>query len=644
MNKRPWLLAPLIFLLSGTCLPALVSCQASSAAVHLPSPRMALLQALPMPLGMGRSSRLALHAEGGAAMRHLTLDATLGAVSARPNIVLLLADDWGFSDVGAYGGEIATPNLDELARRGMKFSNFHVAASCSPTRAMLLTGVDNHRNGVGNMRETIPRAHVGKPGYLSVLDTRVVTVATLLRDSGYRTYAAGKWHVGKEPHNLPPARGFERSLVMGDSGSDNWETGKRYLDLTDKVYWFEDGRPALMPAEFYSSQFYVDKTLEYLRQDAGSAKPFFAYVAFQANHIPIQAPREFIDKYKGRYKDGWTALRQARRDKAAALGLIPANTPMATMSTTTDWDALSVEEQAYQARRMEVYAAMAEAMDFHVGRLVAHLKQTGEYDHTVFVFMSDNGAEASDPYALAVGRWWLDREYSRDLERLGGKGAYSIIGPSWASAAAAPLSSYKFYSGEGGIRVPLIISGVAGMAQNQVHHSLAHVKDITPTLLELAQVARPPGDYQGRPVELMTGSSLLPVLKGTAARVHAADEAIGYELSGNEALFKGDLKLIKNIPPLGDGQWHLYDIRTDPGETQDLQQQMPAAFATMQTQYAAYARANGVLPMPAGYDPIQQVMINSLINVYVPRYRNAALVAGLAVIGLVFYLRRRWKR
>lgn len=329
--------------------------------------------------------------------------AAMAADKARPNIVLLLADDWGFSDVGSFGSEIATPNLDELAQRGMRFSNFHVSASCSPTRAMLLTGVDNHRNGVGNMRETIPQSHVGKPGYLSVLDTNVVTVASLLRDSGYRTYVAGKWHIGKEPHNLPPARGFDRSIVQGDSGSDNWETAKRYLDLADKVSWFEDGKEAVMPADYYSSQYFVDRTIDYLKSGAKDSKPFFAYVAFQANHIPVQAPREFIDKYKGKYDKGWTALRQARRDKAIALGIIPKDTPMVTMSTTADWDALSEQDKKYQARRMEVYAAMADAMDYHVGRLVSYLKETGQYDNTVFVFMSDNGAEASDPYTVLQG-------------------------------------------------------------------------------------------------------------------------------------------------------------------------------------------------------------------------------------------------
>ena len=583
--------------------------------------------------------------------KHFLLALTLGlgslalaAPPSRPNIVLLLADDWGFSDVGAFGGEIATPHLDELARRGVRFSNFHVSASCSPTRSMLLTGVDNHRNGVGNMRESIPQAHVGKPGYLSVLDTNVVTVASLLRDSGYRTYVAGKWHIGKAPHNLPPARGFDRSLIQGDSGSDNWETAKRYLDLTDKVHWYEDGKEAVMPADYYSSEFFVDKTIAYLQADAAVKKPFFAYVAFQANHIPVQAPRAFIDKYRGRYQAGWTALRQARRDKAVALGLIPPDAPMVTMATTRDWETLSAQDKQYQARRMEVYAAMADAMDHHVGRLIDHLKKTGEYDNTVFLFLSDNGAEASDPYAVLTGRLWLDWQYNRDFERLGGKGAYSVIGPSWASAAASPLSTYKFYSGEGGIRVPLIVSGVPGAQPNQIHHSLAHVNDIVPTLLELARVPRPAGTYEGRPVEAMTGSSLMPVLTGQAQRVHAPDEAIGYELSGNQAVFKGDLKLIKVIAPVGDGLWHLFDIRKDPGETTDLQHQMPEVFRAMQADYAAYAKANGVLPMPEGYDPIQQVTINALVNVYVPRFRRAAwpLAGGLAVLaGAVVLLRRR---
>lgn len=574
----------------------------------------------------------------------VTLAIFAPAWAKRPNIVVMLADDWGYSDVGAFGSEIQTPHLNQLAQSGTRFSNFHVSASCSPTRSMLLTGVDNHLNGVGNMRETIPQSHVGRAGYLSVLNQRVVTLASLLQDQGYRTYAAGKWHVGKEPHNLPPARGFDRSLVMGDSGSDNWETGKLYLDLTDKVYWYDNGREAQMPKTFYSSEFYVSKTLEYLKTDAHSEKPFFAYLAFQANHIPVQAPQEFIDKYKGRYNAGWDVLRQERRNKAIELGLVPPNTPMAALPAThVAWDSLSPQDKAYQARRMEVYAAMAEAMDFHIGRLIAHLKQTGEYDNTVFVFMSDNGAEASDPYALAVGRWWLDRHYNRDIDRLGSPGAYSIIGPNWARAATAPLNTYKFFAGEGGIRVPLIISGIPSPNKQSIQNSLTHVTDIVPTLLDLAGVQHPGTSYKGQTIHPLTGHSLLPIIQGKATRVRGPDEVLGYELSGNRAVFKGDYKLLSNLAPVGDGQWHLYNITTDPGETRDLKDEMPELFQSLQNDYAKWAKANGVLPMPEGYDPIQQVIINSLVFVYWPRYQWH--LAGLGVLlllsGVWLWRRRR---
>jgi len=565
------------------------------------------------------------------------------APTPRPNIVVLVADDWGYTDVGAFGGEIATPNLDELARRGVRFSNFHVAASCSPTRAMLLTGVDNHRNGHGNLRETMPGAHLGQPGYQATLTPNVVTVATLLQAGGYRTSVAGKWNVGNEARNLPNQRGFDRSFIMGDTGSDNWEPEKRYLPHAAKVHWFEDGQAPAMPKQFYSSTFFVDKTIEYLREGAASGKPFFAYVGFQANHVPVQAPQAFIDKYKGRYDDGWTALREARRAKAIELGLVPKTTAMVTMGTTLDWTALSPQDKQYQARLMEVYAAMADAMDHEVGRLIAHLKSTGEYDNTVFVFLSDNGPEGSDYKEADL---WLRFNYSRDLARLGGPGAYVVPGPSWSSASASPLSTFKFYAGEGGIRSPMIISGTGVAAANQIHAGLAHVTDIVPTLLDLAQLPRPGTTYQGQPIEAQTGRSLLPVLADPSARVRRSDEALGYELAGNKALFKGDLKLVLNNPPVGDGQWHLYDLRADPGETKDLQTALPAQFAAMQADYDAWARANGVLPMPAGYNPVRQVLINSFVNYWIPTYWPHGVVALLVLLGVpaVLLVRARRRR
>ena len=314
---------------------------------------------------------------------------------------------------------------------------------------------------------------------------------------------------------------------------------------------------------------------------------------------------------------------------------------MVTMPTTTDWDALAPEQKQYEARRMEVYAGMADAMDHHVGRLVAYLKESGQYDNTVFVFLSDNGSEASDPYAITSARLWLATEYTNDLEKLGDKGAYGTIGPSWASASASPLSTYKFYSGEGGVRTPLIVSGVPGMRSDAVYPKFAHVKDIAPTLLDLAGVQHPGTQYKGQTVEAMTGRSLMPVLKSTDVRAHPVDEPVGYELSGNMAVYRGDLKLTRNMAPVGDGQWHLYDIVKDPGETQDLQSSQSDEFQRMRADYDAYAQANGVLPMPEGYEPRNQVLINSLVNVYLPRARIPAAVALVVLVGLVVYRRRR---
>lgn len=559
-----------------------------------------------------------------------------------PNIIVLVADDWGFTDLGAYGSEIATPHMDALAKQGVKFSNFHTASVCSPTRAMLLTGVDNHRNGVGNMPETTPAAHEGKPGYEGVLNDRVVTLASLLRDRGYHTSITGKWHLGKTPATLPGKRGFERSFIQADSGSDNWEN-RTYMMLYDKAYWFEQDKEVRLPKDFYSSTLFVDKAIDFIDAGRAEGKPFFSYIGFQANHIPLQAPKAFVDKYQGRYDAGWTVLRQERHARAVALGLVPKDSAMVTLASTLDWNALSAEDKREQAKHMEVYAAMAEAMDHEIGRLVAHLKARGQFENTVFVFLSDNGSDPADPLNIAASRAYVRMNYDTHAPMRGGKGTFSANGPSWASATVAPLQGYKYFAGEGGLRVPLVISGIPGMAKDQLSVAFTHVTDIVPTLLDAVGIPNHQGRYQGKAVEPLIGRSMLPMLLGQSTTVHSADQAIGYELAGSAALFKGDYKLVKNIAPLGDGQWRLYHLLSDPGEVHDLAASQPERFQVMLADYEAYAQANGVLPIPKDFDLQKNGLRFGIQHFLIPKLQA---IAPWVAVGMVLFVLAlvRWRR
>jgi len=574
-----------------------------------------------------------------AAVDTAAVDTAAGITGPRPNVVLILADDLGYSDIAPYGSEIQTPALSALADSGVSFTNYHTAASCAPTRAMLLTGVDSHRAGVPNIPEMIPPEQRQHAHYQGVLGRNVVTVASLLQDSGYHTYMAGKWHLGMTPDLLPFSRGFERTLTMADSGADNWEQ-KPYLPIYEKANWFADGEEFDLPEDFYSSRFLVDKTIEFIDSNRADGRPFFAYVPFQAVHMPVQAPQAFIDRYMGVYDSGWDVLRQQRYDRAIELGIV-AGTGMVNMSTTADWHALSAEQKRYQAKRMAVYAAMVEAMDFHIGRLVQHLRSIDQYENTVFIFASDNGSESSgsvDP-DNTLTRFALARQgYSNDYETLGLKGSFNSLPPSFTSASVSPLAYYKFYSGEGGMRVPLIIAGES-MEQKQVlSNAFSYVTDIAPTILALTGVSAPGERYGGRLVEPMVGRNLLPLLRGSVDRVYFEQDAVGYELAGNAALFQGDYKIVINRGPVGDNQWHLYNIVSDPGETKDLVRVMPRRLQDMLGMYQRYVNDNGVLPVPANYNDRRQVALNGLHD----RFGRQILLLLLSLVFLLpFYLAYR---
>ena len=570
---------------------------------------------------------------------------------ARPNIVFILADDLGYTDISSYGSEVNTPTLTALAEQGVSFTNYHTAANCAPARAMLLTGVDSHLAGVPNIPEMLAPEQRKHANYQGVLGDDVVTVATLLEDAGYHTYMAGKWHLGMEPDKRPSRRGFQRTMAMMDSGADNWEQ-RPYLALYDQANWFADGERFTLPEDFYSSRFLVDKMIEFIDSNlqgqnlkntsAKESKPFFAYLPFMAVHSPVQAPKEFIDRYMGVYDSGWDALRQQRKERAEALGIMPKNMPMVRMKTTEEWDALSEDDRRYQAKRMAVYAGMIEAMDFHLGRLIEFLKERGQYDNTIFIFTSDNGSEASGPSYPRTFPARLAPEnlgYNLDYDSLGLKGSDSSIGPSFASAAASPLAYYKFYAGEGGMRVPLIMAGKPVGSQQSLTPAFAWATDITPTILSLTGVSQPSARYAGRPVQPIIGRDLRPLLSGAAERVYGPDDAVGYELTDHGVLFQGDYKLVINQPPRGDGQWRLFNIVKDPGETVDLSASHALRFQRMLSLYEQYRVDNNVVPVPQGYNQIKQVMTNILF-----KQRDNILVAFLTLLLLLpFYVAYRIK-
>ncbi|HPF22492.1 MAG TPA: arylsulfatase [Hyphomonas sp.] len=545
----------------------------------------------------------------------------------RPNIVLILVDDAALMDFGIYGGEARTPNIDALTRGGVMFRRHYTSPLCSPSRAMLLTGMDNHMTGIATIPEVLPKEQVGQPGYTMHLEPGILTVADRLKAAGYRTLMSGKWHMGSGHGDLPNTHGFDRSLALDASGADNW-SDKSYMPFYQKAPWYEDGEPATLPKSFYSSTLIVDKMIDYLDSSDQTA-PFFAYVAFQAIHIPVQAPPELTAGYDGVYDSGWEALRESRWQRAKDIGLIPETAALASMpDEMRAWSELSPDDQSLYAARMQVNAAMMEAMDREIGRLVEHLKQTGDYDNTVFVITSDNGPEPSrgdDDVRLKI--WMKTHGYHLGIEGIGEVGSWGFIGPEWAMAAASPNNMFKFLGSEGGLRVPFIMAG-KGVPQGETVDARTVVTDIAPTLLEIAGVADVGDSAVGR--------SLEPILSGSADAVYGPDDAIGIEVSGNSAILKGQWKITRNQKPHGDGQWRLYNIEQDPGETKDLSQVEPEVFADLLAEYDAYSKRVGVIEVPEGYDSLKEITRNTMARQFKAYWMQ--LVVLLAIIGGVLWL------
>lgn len=559
----------------------------------------------------------------------------------RPNIVMVLVDDAALMDFGAFGGEAHTPNIDALAARGTLFRQHRATPFCAPSRAMLLTGMDNHLAGLGTIREVLPPEHRGQPGYTMALEPGVETIATKLKRAGYRTYMTGKWHLGHGEGELPIDHGFDRSFILDASGADHWED-KPYIPYYRDAPWFEGREKAVLPEDFYSSTFIADQMQAYLEEDAGETEPFFAYVAFLAVHIPVQAPREYTEKYIETYEEGWNAIREQRWQRAQDLGLIREGAPLAPQPDTIPrWQDLSEKEQRLAAKSMAVNAGALEAMDAELGGLVDYIKSIGEYENTIFVVTSDNGPEAGDPWGASAQFWFNLQGYTRDYDTLGEKGSYVALGPGGASANAGPSHLFKFHAADGGLRVPLIMAG-PGIEPGLAVDGLSVMTDVAPTLLDLAGAEQPNPDAKP-----MTGRSLEPVLVGEVESVYSETDTIGFETSGQAALYKGRHKLVRNLPPHGDSTWRVFDIVDDPGETSDLAPERPDLLADLMHEYRVYANRVGILELPEGYQVEQAIGRNVIRKLW--QYYWGWIVFGLVAIlaalaGMVFAGRVLWRR
>jgi arylsulfatase len=522
----------------------------------------------------------------------------------RPNFLLIVADDLGYSDLGSYGGEISTPVLDQLAQQGMRYTDFYVSPTCSVTRSMLLSGTDNHVAGLGNMGELLAPNQVGKPGYEGVLNKRVASVAELLHDNGYHTYMAGKWHLGLKPDQIPHARGFERDFSTLVGGGSHFDDGWNIEWQIPKMPYTEDGRPVKkLPKDFYSTKTYTDKTIQFIEEGRGDGKPFFAYMAFTAPHGPLHLPDDWLRRYKNRYDEGWDGIRQQRLARMRELGIVDKDINAADrLYFLPRSTSLVPAARVMQGRKMELYAGMVEYMDDQIGRVFDYLKEIGEYDNTVVIFISDNGAEGNDLRAMVAGQLGslgflhaMNNFAENGHNALGRKGTYAEYGPAWAQVSMVPFRIYKGWVSEGGIRSPLIVSGPGVQGAGELNKkAVLHIMDIAPTLLEMAGIEHP-SIYKERKVAPMQGKSWVGMLAGSTQSPRTSDDWLGWELFNNRAIRQGDWKISWLDQPFGTEDWQLFNLAEDPGEQYDLSVKFPEKRKALIALWDEYVELNGVI-------------------------------------------------
>ena len=453
------------------------------------------------------------------------------------------------------------------------------------------------------------------PGYEGYLNQRVAALPEILQDAGYHTVMAGKWHLGLTKERSPQARGFDRSLALLPACSNHydWRPDVDFPKFLEKsviaLHMEDDHYVKNLPEGWYSSNGYGDKMLEYLKEwkenPELSEKGFFAYYPFSAPHWPLQAPKEYVDNYRGTYDEGPEVLRQARLKQLIELGMIPPDVRAhpVVADEVQGWDETSDFHRKMSSRSMEAYAGMVECMDYNIGRVTDYLESVGELDNTYIMFFSDNGAEgaAYEAYPMISGQLMdhLEKYYDNSLENIGKKNSFVWYGPRWAQAATAPSRLYKAYTTEGGVRVPCVIRypPIHADKAGSIHETFGTVMDIAPTVLALAGIIHPTPTFRDRQIVPMRGKDMTSWLKGEAAEIHSSDEAFGWELCGRAAIRKNNWKADFIPFPKGTSAWQLYDLFKDPGETEDLAEQHPEILEELLTHWEQYCEETGVVPL-----------------------------------------------
>jgi len=511
----------------------------------------------------------------------------------RPNILLIVADDLGYSDLGCYGGEIQTPRLDKLASNGVRMTSFYTTGRCCPSRASILTGLYPHRAGLGHMIRNL-----NQPGYTGRISDDAITIAQILQSSGYRTFMSGKWHLGT---NDPTKYGFEEYFGTLASAQTYWDPN-HFIRKPDGrvVRTYKEG-------EFYGTNAITDYALDFLQEGRQtSGKPWFLYLAYNAPHFPLQAPKAAIKKYAETYNVGWDKIREQRYQKMKTLGIIPKETVLTPRSKYWDygesqpgvnpaWADVPQDRQKDLARRMAIFAAMVDVMDQNIGRLIDNLKQKGELNNTLIIFISDNGACAEwNPYGFDISSSPNNiLHQGEQIETMGSPGTFHSAGSGWANASNTPWRLYKHFTYEGGISSPFIVHWPAGLNRSGViDNRPGHLVDLMPTVLAAASVSYP-SEYGGRKTIPEAGKNILPLLQGNPVE----NRILYFEHEGNRGIQDGKWKLTA----LHGKDWELYDLQKDRAELNNLAGKYPDIVSRLDGLWNIWAKENYVTPLPTNY-------------------------------------------